>query len=142
MAAGGAEVFVAHFDWSEPVATSLHRHAGWELVLVRSGELRSILDGRRTVTRAGSFLELPAGSVHAIWTESAAAFDVVGLQGLGLTMLVPDELRQGVREMPVYAPDGPWRQEPQPGASYTSEADVDTWRRLSQTLFLPEAGLR
>jgi hypothetical protein len=139
MAAGDAQVFLAHFDWNEPTATSLHKHDGWELVLVRSGELRSILDGHRSVTRAGSFLDLPGGSIHAIWTESAAGFDVIGLQGLGLTLIVPDDRASRVREIPIYSRDGPWRQDPPSGASYTAKEDLDRWRRLSQTLFLPEA---
>ena len=129
-------VFRIHFDWNEPQSTSLHKHAGWELVLVLRGEVESICDGRRGLTRAGEFLELPEGSAHAIWTSTESSFDVIGRQGLGLTMVVPGEdASGGVIEVPIYGPDGPWRQEPPAGGAYTSADDLDRLRTLSQTRF-------
>ena len=59
-------VFRLHFEWAAGMKTSLHKHRGWELVLVRSGELNADVDGTRSTMRAGEFVELPTGSVHAI----------------------------------------------------------------------------
>jgi hypothetical protein len=80
------------------------------------------------------FIELPTGSANAIWSEAEVTFDVLGQSGLGLTMVVPDG-RGGVRDVPVYGPDGPWRQKPPEGASFTSDAELDELRTASQTLF-------
>lgn len=127
-------VFGLHFEWTGPQRTSLHKHRGWELVLVRGGLLSAVIDGQRRVTGAGAYLELPAGSVHAIWSSGPVSFDVLGEVGLGLWMVVPDE-SGGMREVPVYDPDGPWQMHPPAGASYTTPAQADQLRALSQTLF-------
>ncbi len=113
--------------------TSLHKHKGFELVLVRDGRLHAIVDGTRLSAGQGEFIELPAGSAHAIWSENAVTFDVVGQSRLGLTMLVPEGDGR-VREVPIYGPDGPWRQKPPEGASFTTEAELDELRTLSQRL--------
>jgi hypothetical protein len=115
--------------------TSLHKHKGFELVLVRSGSLHAIVDGIRLSAGQGEFIELPAGSVHAIWSEAEVTFDVLGESGLGLSMVVPDG-RGGVRDVAIYGPDGPWRQKPPEGTSFTTEAEMDELRTLSQT-FIP-----
>ena len=60
-------------------------------------------------------------------------FDVLGQNGLGLTMLVPDGA-DGVKEVLVHGADGPWRQDPPPGTPYSTEAEMDQLRTLSQTL--------
>jgi hypothetical protein len=49
-------------------------------------------------------------------------------------MVVPDG-RGGVRDVPVYGPDGPWHQKPPEGASFSSDAELDELRTASQTLF-------
>jgi hypothetical protein len=41
----------------------------------------------------------------------------------------------GVRDVPIYGPDGPWRQKPPECASFTSDAEQDELRTASQTLF-------
>jgi hypothetical protein len=107
---------------------------GFELVLVRDGRLHAIVDGTRLRAGQGEFIELPTGSAHAIWSAAEVTFDVLGQSGLGLTMVVPDG-RGGVRDVPVYGPDGPWRQKPPEGASFTSDAQLDELRTASQTLF-------
>jgi hypothetical protein len=48
-------------------------------------------------------------------------------------MVVPDG-RGGVRDVPIYGPDGPWRQKPPEGKSFTTDAELDELRTLSQTL--------
>ena len=78
-------MFSLHFEWTDPLRTSLHRHQGWELVLVRDCRLLSVSDGRQGSTKPGGFLELPAGSAHAIWSERPYSFAVKG-NGLGLWM--------------------------------------------------------
>src|SRR5260370_22207546 len=130
---GDYEIFALHFTWAASMRTSLHKHKGFELVLVRDGRLHAIVDGTRLSAGQGEFIELPAGSAHAIWSENAVAFDVVGQSRLGLTMLVPEGDGR-VREVPIYGPDGPWRQKPPEGASFTTEAELDELRTLSQTL--------
>ena len=60
-------------------------------------------------------------------------FDVLGQSGLGLTMVVPDGQGE-VRDVPIYGPDGPWRQKPPEGRSFTTDAELDELRTLSQTL--------
>jgi hypothetical protein len=57
-------------------------------------------------------------------------FDVVGQSDLGLTMVVPDG-RGGVRDVPIYGPEGPWRQKPTEGTSFTTDAELDELRTLS-----------
>jgi hypothetical protein len=131
---GDYEVFALHFDLAAGLRTSLHKHSGFELVLVRSGRLHAIVDGSRSSAGPAEFIELPAGWPHAIWSEVEASFDVVGQSGLGLTMIVPDG-GGGIKEVPVYGTEGPWRQDPPPGLHYTTEAEMDELRRLSQTLF-------
>jgi hypothetical protein len=130
---GDYETFALHFIWAAGMRTSLHKHRGFELVLVRAGRLHAIVDGTRLTAGQGEFIELPAGSVHAIWSEAEVKFGVLGQRGLGLTMVVPDG-RGGVKDVPVYGPDGPWRQKPPEGASFTTEAELDELRTLSQTL--------
>ncbi len=126
-------VFVVHFDWSQPNGTTLHKHNGGELVLVRSGRLDAVVDGRLTKAVRGQYIDLPAGSVHAIWTDSAAGFDAIGQQGLGLTMIVPDG-QNGTREVPIYGDEGPWAQQPPPGRAFTPAEEVDRLRQLSRSL--------
>jgi Cupin domain len=111
----------------------VHSHAGWEIVLVVSGELRYVLDGERAAAMSGRFLELPAGSVHAIWAPGEVVFDVIGQQGLGLTIVVPDG-GGGMRRVPVYLPDGPWAQELPAGATYTPVDELERLRRASLAL--------
>ena len=130
---GLSSVFSLHFEWAGGDSTSLHKHRGWELVLVRSGELNGIVDGRRKTTRAQEFMDLPAGSIHAIWSSTPTEFDVLGQCGLGLTMIIPTE-DSGIREVPIYLREGPWVQRPPKGKQYTSEDDVDALRRASITL--------
>ncbi len=77
---GECAVFRLRCEWSAGTTTSAHSHAGWEVVLVASGELRCVLDGERAAVTSGRFLELPAGSVHAIWAAGEAVFDVIGQQ--------------------------------------------------------------
>ena len=113
--------------------TSLHKHEGWELVLVRSGELNAIVDGVRTAARAGEFVELPTGSVHAIWSSTPTEFDVLGRTGLGLAMLVPDG-DGGLRDVPIYLKEGPWAQRPPKGRRYTSSDEADEAKQASLTL--------
>jgi hypothetical protein len=131
---GEYEMFALHFTWAAGMRTSMHKHNGFELVLVRSGRLNAIVDGTKSSAGATEFIELPAGSAHAIWSEVEVSFDVLGQSGLGLTMLVPEGDGK-LREVPVYGAEGPWRQEPPPGMHYTTEAEMDNLRRLSQTLF-------
>jgi len=131
---GEYDMFALHFSWAAGMRTSMHKHNGFELVLVRSGRLHAIVDGSRSSAEPAEFIELPAGSAHAIWSEEDVSFDVLGQSGLGLTMLVPDGDGK-LREVPVYATEGPWRQEPPPGVRYTTEAEIDNLRRFSQTLF-------
>jgi len=57
--------------------TSLHKHKGFELVLVREGRLHAIVDGTRFSAGQDEFIELPTGSVHAIWSEAEVTFDVL-----------------------------------------------------------------
>src|SRR5260370_11120162 len=90
---GDHEFFALHFTWSAGMRTSLHKHTGFELVLVRSGRVNAIVDGTRLNAGPDEFIELPAGSAHAISSEVETTFDVLGQQGLALTMLVP--ARQG-----------------------------------------------
>jgi len=130
---GDYEIFALHFTWAAGMRTSLHKHKGFELVLVREGRPHAIVDGTRLSAGLGEFIDLPTGSVHAIWSEAEVAFDVLGQSGLGLTMVVPDG-RGGVRDVPIYGPDGPWRQKPPEGASFTTDAELDELRTLSQTL--------
>jgi hypothetical protein len=113
--------------------TSLHKHKGFELVLVREGRLHAVVDGTRLSAGQGEFIQLPAGSAHAIWSEAEVTFDVLGHSELGLTMVVPDG-RGGVRDVSIYGPDGPWRQKPPEGKSFTTDAELDELRTLSQTL--------
>ena len=131
---GDYQVFRLHFEWTSPLRTSLHRHQGWELVLVRDGRLLSICDSRRGVTEPGGFLELPAGSAHAIWSEGPCSFEVMGQAGLGLWMIVPDR-DASVRDVPIYDLEGPWRLPPPAGTPLTTPAEVARLRDLSQTLF-------
>lgn len=67
-------------------------------------------------------------------SEVETAFDVLGRRGLGLTMLVPDGGGH-VKEVPVYGSEGPWRQDPPAGMAFTTEAEMEQLRSLSQTLF-------
>jgi len=127
-------MFALHFTWSAGIRTSLHKHRGFELVLVRNGRVNPILNGTRLSAGPAEFIELPAGSAHAIWSEIETTFDVLGERGLGLTMIVPDGLGQ-VREVPIYSLDGPWRQDPPAGSPLTSEAELAELRNLSRTLF-------
>ena len=130
---GDYEIFALHFTWAAGMRTSLHKHKGFELVLVRDGRLQAIVDGTRLSAGQGESIELPTGSVHAIWSEAEVTFDVLGQSGLGLFMVVPDG-RGGVRDAPIYGPDGPWRQRPPEGVSFTTEAELDELRTLSQRL--------
>jgi len=122
-----------HFEWSAGNSTSLHKHRGWELVLVRDGQLEGIVDGARKTVRAQEFMELPTGSTHAIWSTVPAEFDVLGQRGLGLTMVVPDE-EHGMRDVRVYLREGPWAERPPRGQKYTAEAALDALRQASITL--------
>ncbi len=131
---GDYEIFAIHFTWAAGMRTSLHKHRGFELVLIRDGRLNAVVDGTKLSARAAEFIELPAGSAHAIWSEVEVSFDVLGQSGLGLTMLVADGVG-GVKEVPVYGTEGPWRQHPPPGSQFTSETEMDELRRISQTLF-------
>lgn len=130
--AGRSSVFRLHFEWAAGMSTSLHKHGGWELVLVRSGELNSMVNGIRNATGANEFIELPVGSIHAIWSLAPTEFDVLGRTGLGLTMVIPTD--GGVREVPVYLREGPWAQRPPTGKPYTAPDEVDELRRASMTL--------
>jgi hypothetical protein len=114
--------------------TSLHKHRGWELVLVHSGKLNAVVDGTRSTTRASEFVELPTGSVHAIWSSMPTKFDVLGRTGLGLTMVVPG-LDGGLRDVPIYLKEGPWAQRAPNGRQYTAEGEADDLKRASMTLF-------
>jgi len=130
---GDYDMFALHFSWSAGMRTSLHKHRGFELVLVRSGRVHAIIDGTRLSAGPTEFIE-PAGSAHAIWSEVEATFDVLGQRGLGLTLLVPDGSGQ-VKEVPVYGSEGPWRQDPPAGIAFTTEAELEQLRSLSHTLF-------
>lgn len=130
---GEHRVFSLHFEWINPLRTSLHRHQGWELVLVRDGRLLSICDGRRAATEPGAFLQLPVGSAHAIWSEGPCTFEVMGQAGLGLWMLVPDPGGR-IHDVPIYDLDGPWRLPPPAGTPLTSPDQAARLRELSQTL--------
>jgi hypothetical protein len=131
---GDHEIFALHFTWSAGMRTSMHKHRGFELVLVRRGRVHAIIDGTRLSAGPSEFLELPAGSAHAIWSEVESTFDVIGQRGLGLIMLVPDGSGQ-LKEVPVYGSEGPWRQDPPAGKAFTTEAEMERLRTLSQTLF-------
>lgn len=131
-----AAVFLLDCDWTAGTGTTLHKHAGWELALVRRGELRYVLDGRPGDVGVGGYLELPAGSVHALWADADISFTVIGQQGLGLTVVVPDG-RDGTKEVPVFGREGPWAQEPPRGASYTAADDLARLRRESARLVSP-----
>jgi hypothetical protein len=131
---GDHHVFCLHFEWTGPLRTSLHSHQGWELVLVRDGRLRSICDGHRRATEPGGFLELPAGSAHAIWSEGPCTFEVIGQAGLGLWMVVPDP-DGSLRDVPIYDLEEPWRLPPPAGTPLTPLDEVASRRQLSQTLF-------
>ena len=87
---GDHDIFALHFTWSAGTRTSLHKHRGFEFVLVRNGRVNAILNGTSLSAGPAEFIELPAGSAHAIWSEVETTFDVLGQRGLGLTMLVPD----------------------------------------------------
>jgi hypothetical protein len=130
---GETAVFRLHCEWSAGTGTSVHKHAGWELVLITRGELRYVLDGRPGVAASGRYLELPAGSVHGIWADDETAFDVVGQQGLGLTIVVPNG-GGGTREVPIYGATGPWAQEPPAGVPYTLPEELELLRRASLAL--------
>jgi hypothetical protein len=131
---GDHQVFSLHFEWTGPLRTSLYKHRGWELVLVRDGRLLSICDGRRGATEPGGFLELLAGSAHAIWSEGPCTFEVMGQADLGLWMVVPD--RDGsLRDVPIYDLEGPWRMQPPAGTPLTLPEEVARLRQLSQKLF-------
>jgi hypothetical protein len=129
---GLSSIFTLHFDWMGRNSTSLHKHHGWELVLVRTGKLHGMVDGVRKTARAHEFMDLPAGSVHAIWSSTAVEFDVLGQRGLGLTMVVPGE--DGRRDVPIYLREGPWAEPPPTGEKHTPEDEVDALRRASVTL--------
>jgi len=131
---GEYEMFALHFTWAAGTRTSMHKHMWFELVLGRDVRLHGIVYGSRSSAEPGEFIELPAGSAHAIWSQEDVIFDVFGQSGLGLTVLVPEGDGK-LREVPVYGTEGPWRQEPPPGMHYTTEAEMDELRRLSQTLF-------
>jgi hypothetical protein len=131
---GDNHVFSLHFEWTGPLRTSLHRHRGWELVLVRGGRLLSICDSRRGTTEPGGFLELPAGRAHAIWSEGPCLLDVIGQADLGLWMLVPDPDGR-IRDVPIYDLEGPWRLASPAGTPLTSPDEAARLRELSQTLF-------
>jgi hypothetical protein len=131
---GDHEIFALHFTWSAGMRTSLHKHSGFELVLVRSGRVHAIVDGTRLSAGPTEFIELPAGSAHAIWSEVEATFDVLGQRGLGLTMLVPDGSGQ-VKDVTVYGSEGPWRQDPPAGMAFTTQAEMEQLRSFSHTLF-------
>ncbi len=73
------------------------------------------------------------GSIHAIWADDEAAFDVIGQQGLGLTMVIPAG-PGGTREVPIYGPDGPWAQEPPVGVPYTRPDELAQLRPASMML--------
>jgi quercetin dioxygenase-like cupin family protein len=75
---GDYEIFALQFTWAAGTRTSLHKHKGFELVLVREGRLHAIVDGTRLSAGQGEFIELPAGSAHAIWSEAEVTFDVLG----------------------------------------------------------------
>lgn len=128
-----SSIFRLLFEWAAGMKTSLHKHRGWELVLVRSGEINAIVDGIRSTTRAGEFVELPTGSVHAIWSSMPTKFDVLGRTGLGLTMVVP-EGDGGFREVPIYLKEGPWAQRPPKGRHYTASDEADELKQASLTL--------
>jgi mannose-6-phosphate isomerase-like protein (cupin superfamily) len=131
--AGENEVFRLHFEWTGETRTSLHKHRGWELVLVLTGTIGAVVDGKRTAAGPGEYIHLPAVTAHAIWAEEPASFEVIGVRGLGLTMIVPTA--SGERsEVPIYSREGRWAQDPPPGLSYTSGQEADRLRRLSLTL--------
>jgi hypothetical protein len=113
--------------------TSLHKHIGWELVLVHKGQLRAVIDERAESAQPGQFIDLPAGSEHAIWSDGPVTFEVLGQTGLGLWMIVPDDHLKR-REVPIYDREGPWRMDPPPGTEYTTSEETDRLRKLSQTL--------
>jgi hypothetical protein len=106
------------------------------MVLIRSGELHAVVDGIHKVGREPEFIELPAGSVHAIWCSAAVEFEVMGQRGLGLTMIVPSD-DGGVREIPIYLREGPWSQRPPRGQKYSEPNVVDELRRASSRLIRP-----
>src|SRR5260370_14353205 len=128
---GGYEIFALRFAWAAGMRTSLHKHKGFELVLVRDGRLHAVVDGTRLSAGLGEFIDLPTGSVHAIWSEAEVTFDVLGQSGLGLTMVVPNG-RGGGRDSPIYGPDGPGRQRPPECASFPTQAELDQRRALRQ----------
>ncbi|HEY8864073.1 MAG TPA: hypothetical protein VIO37_07870 [Candidatus Dormibacteraeota bacterium] len=51
------------------MSTSFHKHRGWELVLIRSGELSAIVDGVRSIKREGEFIELPIYMKEGPWAQ-------------------------------------------------------------------------
>jgi hypothetical protein len=79
-------------------------------------------------------VEGASGRRYSIETSVFWDAAVLGQSGFGLTMVVPDG-RSGVTDVPIYGPDGPWRQKPPEGASFTSDSDLDELRTASQTLF-------
>src|SRR5260370_25447387 len=87
---GGYEIFALRFAWAAGMRTSLHKHKGFELVLVRDGRLHAVVDGTRLSAGPAGFIDLPTGSVHAIWSEAEGTFHGRGQRGLGLTMVLPD----------------------------------------------------
>ncbi len=100
---------------------------------MRDGQLNGIVDGVRQTVRAQEFMELPTGSIHAIWSTVPTEFDVLGQRGLGLTMVVPNEEHE-MREVPVFLREGPWAERPPRGQKYTGEAALDALRQASITL--------
>jgi hypothetical protein len=128
-----SSIFRLHFEWEAGMATSLHKHQGWELVLIRSGELNAIVDGIRSAKRAGEFIELPTGSVHAIWSTAPTEFDVLGRACLGLTFVIPTA-DGGLSDVPICLDEGPWAQRPPKGQRYTTAEEADELKRASLTL--------
>jgi anti-sigma factor ChrR (cupin superfamily) len=52
---GENEVFRLHFEWTGETRTSLHKHRGWELVLVLAGTVGAVVDGKRTAAGPGGY---------------------------------------------------------------------------------------
>lgn len=69
---GGQQMTVARIAFSEGAAVAEHRHVNEQFSLVLEGEMEFVVEGEKTIVRAGEIIHLPASSFHGARAISAS----------------------------------------------------------------------